>query len=287
MKTERITIDTEDGDFLITDVCENRESSPVAILFHGLEGDSKRYYITRLASHLHQRGFTTVAVNFRSCGGILNRNRRFYHSGETEDPMQVIKWASEQFPGSNLFAAGFSLGGSALLNFLKRYGDDQPLTAAAAISVPFDLKRGSLNLENGFNRVYSLRFLRTLEEKLRNKRERFPDLPSFTGSTLYDFDDQVTGPVHGFEGADDYYQQCSSAFFMNQIATKTLIVHSMQDPMCPYQWVPIDEIRKNPNLTPAFTEEGGHVGFWSLPPGWLNKSIGDYFSGYLRNRSAQ
>ncbi|MCC5914037.1 MAG: alpha/beta fold hydrolase, partial [Balneolaceae bacterium] len=253
---------------------------------HGLEGDSKRYYITRLANHLHQRGFTTVAVNFRSCGGILNRNRRFYHSGETEDPMQVIKWASEQFPGSNLFAAGFSLGGSALLNFLKRYGDDQPLTAAAAISVPFDLKRGSLNLENGFNRIYSLRFLRTLEEKLRNKRERFPDLPSFTGSTLYDFDDQVTGPIHGFKGADDYYQQCSSAFFMDQIVTKTLIVHSMQDPMCPYQWVPIDEIRKNPNLTPAFTEEGGHVGFWSLPPGWLNKSIGDYFSGHLRNRSA-
>lgn len=211
----------------------------------------------------------------------MNHKRRFYHSGETEDPARVIRWAEEQFPGSPLFAAGFSLGGSALLNFLNRYSNDHPLTAAAAVSVPFDLKRGSLNLEKGFNRIYSLRFLRTLDEKLRRKRESHPDLPAFTGNTLYDFDDQVTGPIHGFEGADDYYHRCSSAFFIDKIRTNTLIVHSKEDPMCPYRTVPVEEIRKNNKLTAAFTDKGGHVGFWSIPPGWLNNSVGNYFSSYL------
>ena len=278
LNTVREKVTTPDDDFLYVDMLENRPDSAVAVLFHGLEGHSRRYYITQLADHLYNRGFTVAAVNFRSCAGEMNRNKKFYHSGETDDLQTVFEWIQKMYPANKMVAAGFSLGGSALLNYLKKHKTNHPLFRVAVVSTPFDLKKGSLNLEKGVNRLYSLRFLKTLKKKVIQKRVDHPDLPIFNGNTLYDFDDVITGPIHGFEGADHYYSECSSRFFMDQISTPTLVVHSKEDPMCPYKWTPLNEIRKNSALTACFTDRGGHVGFWGLPPGWLNRVIGDYFT---------
>jgi predicted alpha/beta-fold hydrolase len=280
LHSEKLTIDTPDNDFLEIDVVNIGKEKPVVVLFHGLEGHSRRFYITQLASHLIERGFSTVAVNFRSCGEKMNRKRKFYHSGETDDLETVFTWVQKHFPTSTMYAAGFSLVGSTLLNYLKKHGTNHPLKAISTISTPFDLRKGSLNLEMGFNRLYSILFLDTLERKLTEKRARFPDLPSFRGTTLYEFDDQITGPMHGFEGADDYYYQCSSAFFIDQIKTDTLVIHSREDPMCPFKWTPAQQIEQNPKISAYYTKQGGHVGFWSLPNGWINKKIADYFSDF-------
>lgn len=281
LNPKRVTIDTPDGDFLEIDIIEGKENSPIAILLHGLEGNSRRYYVMRLAEALVNSGYTAIAVNFRSCGDQMNQKRRFYHSGETKDIDTVLQWVSKTFPGQPTFAAGFSLGASALLNYLKENGTNHSLRAIAAVSTPFDLKKGSLNLNNGFNRVYTRYFLNTLVEKLNRKRETYPDLPVFSGRTLYDFDDQVTGPIHGFTGADDYYRSCSSAFFIDQINTNTLVIHSKQDPLCPFRWTPVSEIAANPAIETAFTDRGGHVGFWSSPQGWINQTILRYFNSLL------
>lgn len=275
---EYIRIETPDDDFLELDVTVVNESSPVAILFHGLEGHSQRFYIKQLTEHLTERNYTVVAVNFRSCGGTMNHRKKFYHSGETDDLHTVFQWVESTFPNAGFYAAvGFSLGASALLNYLNKHGKHHLLDKTAVISTPFDLKKGSLNLEKGFNRLYTKSFLITLEQKLREKRKIYPDLPAFNGSTLYAFDDQVTAPVHGFESADHYYQSCSSAFFMDKIETDSLVIHSREDPLCPFRWTPVSDIGNNPALTTSFPERGGHVGFWSMPSGWLNKIIGDYF----------
>lgn len=281
LQSKRTVIDTPDDDFLELDIIENGKNNPVCVIFHGLEGHTRRYYVARLAEQLVLRGFQVVLPNFRGCGSKMNRQRRFYHSGETEDIDTVFKWVNAAFPNSMIFSAGFSLGASALLNYLKKNGTHHPVKSIAAISTPFELKKGSLNLEKGFNKIYSVRFLRTLKQKLEMKRNQYPDLPHFTGSTLYDFDDQVTAPIHGFESADDYYSQCSSYYFMDQIRTDTLIVHSKEDPMCPFKWTPFKAIAENPKCTCCFTEKGGHVGFWSLPPGWLNVTVTDYFESFL------
>lgn len=164
LQSEKILIDTADDDFLDLDVIFRGSGKPVVVLFHGLEGNSRRFYITQLAKHLISRNFSVVAMNFRSCGSKMNRQRRFYHSGETEDLETVFKWVQQNFPNSEIYSAGFSLGGSTLLNFLKKNGTHHPLRAAAAISTPFELKKGSINLEKGFNRIYSMLFLQTLEK---------------------------------------------------------------------------------------------------------------------------
>lgn len=279
---ERRYIETPDGDFLELDVAEQTENRPFVILLHGLEGSSERYYIRNIARHLFNSGFSIAALNFRSCGSGLNRTRRFYHSGETGDLETISAWLQETYPGSLQLAAGFSLGGSVLLNYLAKR-DAARIVGFAAISVPYDLHRGSLNLQKGFNRIYDRQFLISLNEKLDQKRAYFPDLPEFNGSTLFEFDDQVTAPVHGFKDAEEYYRLCSSAFFMDRVLTPGILIHSREDPLCPFDTVPQQVIEENPSLYSLFPDRGGHVGFWSMPRGWVEQTVALYFRQLLRN----
>ena len=275
--TQQIEITTHDDDFLELDVINAQNDRPVIALFHGLEGSSDRYYIVELMHALKALDYSVVGVNFRGCGSQMNRRRRFYHSGQTQDLTTVFSWMRQQFPGSPLGAAGFSLGGNVLLKSLGEAGDAHPLQAAVAVSVPYDLHAGSLNIADGINRIYQYHFLRSLTQKLQKKKEHYPDLPSFTGHTLYDFDDQITAPIHDFESADDYYARCSSGRFLSQIERPVLLIHSRQDPICKAEFMPLDEIKKHDNLDYVLTDQGGHVGFWYKPHGWLSQLIANYF----------
>ncbi|MBO6522688.1 MAG: alpha/beta fold hydrolase [Balneolaceae bacterium] len=270
---ERIEIDTSDNDFLEIDLIDLKKDQPVVALFHGLEGSSERFYIRSLMHDLQSSGYSSVALNFRGCGSRLNEQRRFYHSGETSDYATFFNWIKSRFPENLIYAVGFSLGGNALIKSLGEEAGSHPVTRAVAVSPPYDLKAGSLNLEHGFNKVYAYRFLKTLAEKLERKRIKYPDLPAFNGDTLYEFDDRVTAPIHGFDGADHYYETCSSKQFLADVQTPLLLIHSKEDTLCPLQFAPFEMIEKNPFITRVFTEKGGHVGFISSPRNWINETI--------------
>ncbi|PAU94962.1 hypothetical protein CK503_05720 [Aliifodinibius salipaludis] len=278
---KRIEIATPDNDFLELDCHIQSDSDAIITLFHGLEGSTKRYYIVELMKVLINKGYSVVGVNFRGCGSKLNDQPRFYHSGETNDYQTVLNWVAEEYPNKKIGAVGFSLGGNALAKYLGETGKESNVETAVAVSVPFDLRLGSIILSKGFNRIYEYRFLRTLRKKLNEKRKFFPNLPEFSGSTIYEFDDQVTAPIHNFEGAEDYYEQCSARRFVDGIKIDTLFIHSKEDPLCPIEAMPLAKINQNPFTDYIITKEGGHVGFWSKPRGWLNFVIENYLNSNL------
>lgn len=271
--SERIDISTPDNDFLELEVVDLKNDKPVVALFHGLEGSSKRHYIQNLMSDLRDQGFSSVALNFRGCGERLNLQKRMYHSGETEDYKTLFNWIKENFNNPEIYAVGFSLGGNALVKSLGELGSNHPISKAVAVSPPYDLKGGSLQMDHGFNKIYQQRFLKTLKEKTELKREQYSDFPIFTGSSVYEFDDQVTGPVHGFKDAEDYYETCSSKHFYKDVEKPLLVIHSKADSLCPLEFAPFEDLDKNKNIHTLFTESGGHVGFISQKRGWLNRTI--------------
>lgn len=273
---QRIEIETPDDDFLELDVLPASDTAPVVALFHGLEGSSRRFYIRNLMYDLQAAGLSSVALNFRGCGSRLNRQRRFYHSGETGDYHLFFDWISSNFPTNPIYAVGFSLGGNALIKSLGELGNTHPVQKAVAVSPPYDLKQGSYNLQKGINRVYELRFLKSLVKKLEQKRLLYPDLPTFSGSTLFEFDDQITAKLHGFVSAEEYYYTCSSRLFLKDVQRPLLLIHSKQDTLTPLEYAPMNTIRQNDVIEPLFTDRGGHVGFISSPPNWLNRTIVDW-----------
>ncbi len=260
---ERIT--TPDGDFLDIDWSRNG-SSRLALVIHGLEGDSRRAYVKGMVRVLNRSGWDVAALNLRGCSGEPNRKVRFYHSGATEDVETVVEHLVEE-PYTELSLIGFSLGGNLVLKYLGERGESAPRTisGAVAISVPLDLLGCADELERPGNFVYRWRFLSHLWQKVRTKAAMHPgeiDTEAFRRiRTLRDFDDYYTAPIHGFDGANDYYRRCSSKAVLPDIARPTLILNAQDDPFLSATCYPVDIARRHPLIeliTPRF---GGHVGF--------------------------
>jgi uncharacterized protein len=283
--------DTPDGDFLELHRLVSKPSAPRVLLLHGLEGSIRSHYAQGLLNEAARRGWGADLLIFRSCGSELNRARRFYHSGETSDVAFVLERISREFPFAPLGMAGVSLGGNVLLKFLGERGKDLPKTlrGAATISVPFDLARSSKRINRGFSRLYQRFFLGSLRRKAGEKAKRFPDLAPVDRiaslRTLEDFDNLVTGPLHGFADAQDYYARSSSLAYLEAIRLKTLLISAVDDPMLPAEV--LDEVReiarKNPALEIEFVQKGGHAGFITGSVPWrpfyyAEYRVGEFFA---------
>ena len=292
--------DTPDGDFLEVHRVEVGNGQPRVLLLHGLEGTIRSHYAQGLLNEAARRGWGADLLIFRSCGSEPNRARRFYHSGETKDAGFALDRISREFPNSPLAIAGVSLGGNVLLKMLGERGADLPaqLCAAAAVSVPFDLARSAKRINRGFSRFYQRFFLGSLRRKAREKASRFPDLASpqeiSALRTLEDFDNLITGPLHGFRDARDYYEQSSSLRYLENIRLKTLLLSAADDPMLPPDV--LDEVRviadRNPHLHLEFFQHGGHAGFVTGPVPWrafyyAEYRIGEFFSASYMQRNEQ
>jgi uncharacterized protein len=250
--------------------------APRLVLLHGLEGGAHSHYVANFFREAARRGWGADLMLFRGCNGEPNRARRFYHSGETTDIGFVLERMAAERPNAPLVLAGVSLGGNVLLKYLGERGADVPAVvhAAAAISVPFDLERGCRHISRGFSRVYERSFLGSLKRKALAKLERIPDLVDRAAvervRTLYEFDDVVTAPVHGFANAHDYYTRSSSIHFLAGIRVPTLLLSARDDPFLPP--AVLEEVRAiaagNAAIDVEFVQRGGHVGFVSGRVPW-------------------
>jgi predicted alpha/beta-fold hydrolase len=303
-RAERWT--TPDGDALEMrrlDVPDGaRADTPRFLILHGLEGTIRSHYILGLLDQARKRGWAADVLIFRGCNGELPRARRFYHSGETTDLDFVVGRLVRDHPRQPLVAVGVSLGGNVLLKWLGERGENVPpeLRAAAAVSVPYDLEKGSRQIERGFSRIYTAHFLRTLRRKALAKLAEEPDLfdeaPLRAARTLTDFDDSVTAPVHGFASARDYYFRSSSRHFLAGIRRPTLLLSARDDPFLPREVLnDVAEVAvSNPSLMVEFHEHGGHVGFVSgrvpwRPTYYAEERVVEYLSAYtgIEDRAEQ
>jgi predicted alpha/beta-fold hydrolase len=261
--------DTPDGDFLDIHRLEAAPDAPRLVFFHGLEGTIRSHYVAGFFAEARRRGWGADLLIFRGCGAEPNRAPRFYHSGETGDPAFVIDRVRAEHPESPILLAGVSLGGNVLLKLLGEQGRALPpqIRAAAAVSVPFDLERSCRHISRGFSKVYDQHFLRALRRKARDKLVEHPGLFDDSAldraASIYDFDDAVTAPVHGFGSAHDYYTRSSSLGFLAAIERPTLLLNALDDPFLP--GAVLDEVAsiaaRNAYLTLEIPEHGGHVGF--------------------------
>jgi predicted alpha/beta-fold hydrolase len=275
-------------------------SAPRLLILHGLEGTIRSHYVRGLLDQARRRGWAADVLIFRGCNGTLPRARRFYHSGETTDVDLVVRRLAREHPGQPIVMAGISLGGNVLLKWLGERGTDVPaeVRAAAAVSVPYDLERGSRQIERGFSRIYTAHFLRTLRRKALAKLAQEPELfaegPLRAARTLTDFDDVVTAPVHGFASARDYYTRSSARHFLGGIRRPTLLLSARDDPFLPREV--LDDVaivaRRNALLVIEFHERGGHVGFvagqlpWR-PVYYAEQRVGDYLEAGLDDQVAR
>lgn len=263
--------DTPDGDFIDVDFLADSPQAAVAdapllVLFHGLEGDRTSHSSVAFASVARSRGWAMALPHFRGCSGELNRAPRAYHSGDYEEISWVLQRLRQRH-GRPLLAAGVSLGGNALLRWAEEAGTSAGQIAHAVCSIcsPIDLAASGVAIGRGFNKlVYTRRFLHTMIPKALRKLQQHPGL--FDGerlrrsTTLREFDDIFTAPLHGFRDAADYYTRASAKPQLQRIRIPALVLNARNDPFVPDHCLP-HAAEVGAHVTLWQPGHGGHVGF--------------------------
>ncbi|MBI1891621.1 MAG: alpha/beta hydrolase [Burkholderiales bacterium] len=280
--------DTPDRDFIDVDFIDGQPGKPFLALFHGLEGSSDSHYSRALMAHIAGLGWSGAVPHFRGCSGDINLAPRSYHSGDAQEIewiLQRLKAYSESRHAHGFYASGVSLGGNVLLRFL---GESQHaaefVDAACAISTPLDLAACGTALGHGFNMIYTRNFLQSLKPKCLQKLEQFPGLfkreAMLSACNLYEYDNVVTAPLHGYRDTDDYWHRASAKHVLLDITVPTLVLNAKNDPFLPHEFLP----RQASNaVTLEFPDHGGHVGFLAggFPGhlGWLPRRVTRFLEG--------
>jgi len=266
---------TEDGDFLDLDWLDAPVAdAPIVLILHGLEGSSRSHYVTGLLREVAASGLAGLVLNFRSCSGEMNRTPRLYHSGETSDLASVVQRLLEREPSRKVGLVGVSLGGNVALKWLGELGEGAPdaVVGAAVISTPFDLAACARVLDRGLARaLYTTDFLRTMRAKVRAKAHLYDGqidmAAALRARTFAEYDHHVTAPLYGFADERDYWDQSSSARYLDAIRRPCLLINAVNDPFVPSAALPEKTVARSPWLQALFTLEGGHVGFLEPPFG--------------------
>ncbi len=267
-----------DGDFLDLDWLESGRERLV-ILCAGLEGNSRDPGILRLAASFRSHGWDVLSWNYRGCSGELNRLRRSYHSGASDDLAAVVARAGRR----PIALVGLSIGGNLVLKYLGEAPPPGTILAAATVSAPLDLKATvqALDKKPG-NRIYLRRLITSLTKKIREKSAVMPDLMRVEGlGSLHGFehfDDRYTAPIHGFLNAEDYWKKCSSRQFLPGIRVPTLLLSAKDDPFLTHESFPRCAAESHPCLTLEVPDNGGHLGFLDHQGFWLDRRLPEFLS---------
>jgi predicted alpha/beta-fold hydrolase len=238
-------------------------------------------------SGVGERGWRGVVPHFRGCSGEANRLARSYHSGDSREIDWVLRRLKEEFPSSEIYVVGISLGGNMLLKWLGEEGDAarSVVERAAAVSTPLDLAAAAGELDAGIKKLlYTRHFLRSLQPRALAKiidHDLTIDAAAIRASaTFRQFDDLFTAPIHGFKDALEYWTRCSSKQWLTRIRIPTLVLNARNDPFLPESVLPLPG-EVSDAVTVEFPRAGGHVGFVTgrFPGGidWLPRRIMSFF----------
>ncbi len=285
-------LELPDGDFV--DLCHFGSGNGTRVcLFHGLEGSVHSHYVGGLVHALVGKGFVVTFMHFRGCSGVPNRLPRAYHSGDTGDIGYLMGTLQRREPQRRLAAIGFSLGGNALLKYLGELGERAPLAAAVAVSVPFQLDVCADRIDRGFSRIYQHYLVARMKRAVWARQQRIGRLPIDAAAlararSFREFDELVTAPLHGFDGAQDYYDRASAYPWLPRVRVPTRLIQALDDPFVGPGPVPGGDA-VTAETERDFSRHGGHVGFvardrLARPMRWLDRRIPAWLDQALGRR---
>jgi predicted alpha/beta-fold hydrolase len=281
---ESLLLPLADGGGLAARLTPGEDGLPLAVLIHGLTGCETATNMVVAARHLNGFGFPVLRVNLRGSDPSAATTTGHYHAGRTEDLRDVLAALVPALIKDGIVLIGFSLGGNMLLKFLAEFGANFPVRAAAAISAPIDLAESAARLMRRRNTIYHNWLLKRMKAQWTDSElTGDPAVALQEARSLLEFDDRIVAPVHGFEGAADYYRQNSAQAFLADITIPTLLIHASNDPWIGREAYERFDWSSNANLGLLMASGGGHVGFHSNqgPTPWHCVCTGRFFEAVV------
>ena len=223
--------------------------------------------MTPAARYFARRGWDVLAWNCRSCSGEMNRTRKLYSHGQSEDLETVVNHALASRGYDRIVLVGYSMGGNLTLKYLGTMARNRPpqVTHGVAFSAPCFIEHSVDSLERRDNFIYKRKFFRSLSAKVIAKEKQFPgivDIDALRSVRVWrDFDRAFSAVIGGYTNLQAYYDYLSSGNYVAETTAPVLLVNALNDPIIPEACTPVDLGKKHPLITVEQPNRGGHVGF--------------------------
>ncbi len=288
-KYDRQRLDLDDGDFLDLDWLTGG-TRRLAILSHGLEGNSQSHYVKAMARHLLKMQWDVLAWNFRGCSGEANKTTRSYHMGDTADLAEVVSHASSKEQYNCIVLIGFSIGGSMTLKYLGGGNHPNELQGAITFSVPCSFSDTIKQLKKLSGRPYSHNFLK----KIRRKLHRQSSILGIDESEIKEINsietltERIILPIYGFSSLEEYDSICSCLQYLDKISVPTFIGNALNDPLLGPDSYPLDLAREHPYIYLETPKYGGHCGFncSKSQTGWMENRAQTFLDEEISSKNA-
>ncbi len=239
---------------------EVQDATGLFVVIHGLGGSVRSPYLARAVWAAREAGLACLLLNLR---GADRLGEDFYHAGLIADldaPLACPQLAVYE----DIYFFGYSLGGHVVLRWAVESHDPR-VRAVATLASPVDLELSAETYKQWYMAAYQRFLLIGLRNIYREVAARGPvPVPMEQAEqvrSLWDWDDLIVAPRHGFEGAEDYYRQVSVAPHLERLRVPTLYVGSEADPMVLAETVKPYLERGSRHLEVCWTDRGGHLGF--------------------------
>lgn len=246
---ELIKIPTQDQDQLIA-YFQRGTTNKLIILFHGLAGSTNSGYMTRLGNCFFEQGHSVLLVNHRGAHPEFPYSSGIYHSGRSEDMSSVFGWAKEKFPDLISIAMGFSMSANILLLNLAGVRSEHQPDFAVVVNAPLNLGDAAYHLDRGLSRLYGLHF--TKELSAQHGLKQWP-------KSIRKFDEIFTAPRAGYNSAQEYYESCSAAGYVDRIKTPTVVLTAKDDPFISSHL--FENLNWPESVHLRIEDAGGHLGY--------------------------
>lgn len=242
---------------------------PVLAIVHGLEGSCDSNYVLGIAAKAYRRGFHVVRLNQRNCGGSEKFTPTLYNSEMSGDYRAVFEELAESDGFTQIFFAGYSMGGNLVTKMAGEYGERVPraLRGVCTICPAIDLAACADALQKRENYFYQRHFVNGLMARYGRKAALFPKIYSQDGfgkiRTVREFDDAITAPCFGYRDAQEYYEAAGARKVVGRVRVPMLMITAQDDPFVPYESFLAALVEENPAIRFVAPERGGHCGFIS------------------------
>ncbi|XP_067887817.1 phospholipase ABHD3 isoform X2 [Heterodontus francisci] len=267
-------IKTADGGHISLDWNDNDDNAlypvsatrPTILILPGLTGTSKESYILHMVKQSEVLGYRCVVLNYRGVSGEKLLTPRTYCAANTEDLETVISHVQKTFAETPLMAAGVSMGGMLVLNYLGKTGLQTPLKAAVVFSVGWDVFECTASLEKPLNWIMFNYYLTScLQASIYRHREVLDKLFDIDyilkAKTIREFDERFTSVMFGYKTNADYYRDANPYHKLKSIEIPVLCLNAFDDVFSPGHAIPTQSAKQNPNVALLLTAHGGHIGF--------------------------
>ncbi|XP_077348681.1 phospholipase ABHD3 isoform X2 [Lithobates pipiens] len=267
-------IKTADGGQISLDWFSNDDNTlypdastrPTILLLPGLTGTSRESYILHMIKHSEELGYRCVVFNNRGVAGEDLLTPRTYCAANTEDLETVIQHVHTMYPDAPMTAAGVSMGGMLLLNYLGKAGRQTPLQGAAVFSAGWEVFESAIILEKPINWILFNYYLTTCLQAsiMRHRRvleKQFDIDYIMKAKSIREFDKRFTSVMFGYPTNDHYYKDASPCHRVKSIEIPVLCLNAVDDVFSPGHAIPVECAKQNPNVALVLTAYGGHIGF--------------------------